>query len=97
MEETRLELRGSNLDRVWDGFAEQIAIPSPRAKNVARLSLDDRIRLEDQIEKLELQTKRVKSELHREKQPKKKFDLHREWKRLERELDEMIEGKDRKS
>ena len=97
MEEAKLELCGKNLDKIWDGFAVQIALQCPRAKNVATLSIDDRIRLEDRIEKLEAQTNRVKDELHREKQPKKKFELHREWKRLTRQLDVLIEGKDREN
>ena len=54
-DEIELKLQGYSLDEIWDSFIEQIALYEERAEEIADLSIEDRLEIQDQILKLEKQ------------------------------------------
>lgn len=75
-DEIELKLQGYSLDEIWDSFIEQIALYEERAEEIADLSIEDRLEIQDQILKLEKQIDKTENTMWKEQQPKKKFELH---------------------
>jgi hypothetical protein len=79
--ELRLELRGLDIDAVYEGYVRQIA----GAALIGTQGSDLRESVENaaQQEKLERQLAALDAKIRKEKQPKKKFELVQERKRLQ--------------
>jgi len=70
-----LEARGLNLDSIWEGFVEQIALQ----ENVPiddRLSIPEKLRKQDSILRLQKEIEKLERLSRNEKQPKKQFELY---------------------
>lgn len=90
----KLDARGLNLDKIWEGFIEQIAFENAdwsyknaewRMQN-AELSIDERLRRQDIIFKLQKEIEKLERLSRNEKQPKKKFELFTQLQDLKKKL-----------
>lgn len=76
---TSLKLEGVDLDAVWLGFKRQIAdIVFEDGVEVTESTLSRALKTAGEIEKLEKQITRLENAMYAEKQPRRKFVLHRE-------------------
>jgi hypothetical protein len=82
MDELSIELSGSNLDTVWENMIAQ-------AGNIVvepGKTLDEQIRLNEERKKLQQRIDSLERLARAEKQPRKKFELVQEIKKLENEM-----------
>ena len=82
-EEQRIELQGLNLDKVWENIIKSLELGVWNEE----LSLDENIALHMKQEKLQKEIARLEKQARAEKQPKKKFALASEVKKLKTLLD----------
>lgn len=78
-----LEIRGLDLDTVWENVLVQIGGLTVAAGN----TVDEQISIDEQKRKLEKEIDRLEKLARVEKQPKKKFELHQQALRLKKEMD----------
>lgn len=57
--DTELKAQGFSLDEIWDSFIEQIAICEEHAKAAGKISIDERLVMQEQIIKLEKQIQKT--------------------------------------
>lgn len=74
------------------GFIEQIALTEDTAKNAENISIDERLHLQEQIEKLTKLIEKTERAAWKEVQPKKRFDLYQKLKGYKQELEELQGG-----
>jgi len=85
----RLEARGLNLDGIWKGFIEQIALINAECKmQNAELSIDERLKKQETILKLQKEIDKLERLSRSEKQPKKRFELFTRLQGLKKKLAE---------
>ena len=86
MDETELplHLEGLTLDAIYENFIRQIAGNNLRAGEDT--TLKERIEQQKQREQLEKQIAALEARIRKEKQPKKKFELMRELKKIQESL-----------
>ena len=81
-ESCTIELRGLNLDKVWENIAVDIGGVSIADGN----TLDEQIAIDEQRQKIEKEIAKLEKQARAEKQPKKKFELVQQIKMLERRI-----------
>lgn len=84
-EEPSLTIVGYNLDEAWNNFIAQIG----NIKLSADKNIDEEINRQICIEKQKKKIEALKNKMNKEIQSRKKFELYKEIKKLERELAEM--------
>ena len=77
-----LEIKGLDLDAVWENVIVQIGGLTVAAGN----TVDEQIRIDEQKSKLQKEIERLKKRARAEVQPKKKFEIVQKIKELQREL-----------
>ncbi len=89
-ESSELLLTGRSLVQIWDAFCEQIALPVEYARNISGMTLDERLELQEQIVKLQTRVEKAAAAVARERQPRRKYDLHTKLMTLRSELQSLI-------
>lgn len=79
-DELTLEINGLNLDAVWDKFIIQVGGVELEQGN----SLDEQIAVDERKEKLIKEIAKLEKQERAEKQPKRKFELVQQIKRLKK-------------
>ena len=82
-EDLSIELKGLNMDAVWENIIVQIGGITIAQGN----TLDEQIAVDEQKAKLQKEISRLEKLARAEKQPKKKFDLVLKMKELKKELE----------
>lgn len=82
-EDLSIELKGLNMDAVWENIIVQIGGITIAQGN----TLDEQIAVDDQKAKLQKEISRLEKLARAEKQPKKKFELARKINKLKQELE----------
>ena len=82
-DEQRIELQGLNLDKVWENIVIAVGGVNIEEGN----TLDQQIETDEKKRKLEREIDKLEKQARAELQPKKKFELVREKRRIERELE----------
>ena len=82
-DEQRIELQGLNLDKVWENIVIDVGGVNIEEGN----TLDRQIDTDEKRRKLEKEIERLEKQARAELQPKKKFELVQEKRRIERELE----------
>lgn len=80
-----IELRGLNLDRVWENIIRSLELGVWNEE----LSLDENLALHQKQDKLKKEIDKLEKQARAEKQPKKKFELAGKVKKLKEELKQM--------
>lgn len=83
-ENQQIELQGLNLDTVWENIVKGLECGVWNEE----LSLDENLALHEQQEKLQKQITKLEKQARTERQPKKKFELHKKITKLKKELGE---------
>ena len=91
-DDVTLKLQGDSLDEIWDSFLEQIALYEERAEQTADLSIEVRLEIQDQIQKLEKLIAKTENAMWKEQQPKKKFELHTRLREYQQKLEDLKHG-----
>lgn len=86
-EEQKVELKGLNLDTVWENIVIAVGGVNIEKGN----SLDEQIEINEKKQKLEKEIAKLEKQARAEKQPKKKFELVQAEKRLKEKL-KLLEG-----
>ena len=89
-EQVQLLARGYSMDEIWDHIIEQIALPSEEKEN--DLSIEERLKRKDEIEKLIKLIDRTEKTAWKEQQPKKRFELYSRVQEYRKKLKEMRNG-----
>ena len=82
-EEQRVELKGLNLDKVWENLVRSLECGVQNEE----LSLDENIALHEKRAKLEKEIAKLEKQARAEKQPKKKFELVQKANKLKKEVE----------
>ena len=77
-----IELRGLNLDKVWENAIRSLELGVWNEE----LSLDENLALHERQAKLEKEIAKLEKQARAEKQPKKKFELVQQIKQLKKEV-----------
>jgi hypothetical protein len=77
-ENASIELKGMNLDTVWENVVVQVGDVDVKEGN----TLEEQIVADEQRAKLQKEIARLEKQARAEKQPKKKFELVQEIKKL---------------
>lgn len=91
-EEMELKASGFSLNEIWEHFVEQIALYEERAEATTKLSIEERLALQEQIIKLEKQIEKIEKAAWKEQQPKKRFDLYSRLQAYKKKLEELKNG-----
>ena len=86
-EEQKVELKGLNLDTVWQNIVIAVGGVNIEKGN----SLDEQIEINEKKQKLEKEIAKLEKQARAEKQPKKKFELVQAEKELKEKL-KLLEG-----
>ena len=86
-EEQKVELKGLNLDTVWENIIIAVGGVNIEKGN----SLDEQIEINEKKQKLEKEIAKLEKQARAEKQPKKKFELVQAEKKLKEKL-KLLEG-----
>ncbi|WP_298031004.1 DUF4391 domain-containing protein [uncultured Dysosmobacter sp.] len=94
MDETEVDLKpqGFSLGEIWDAFTEQIALYEERAEKTDALSVDERLKLQEEIVKLEKLIQKTEAAAWKEQQPKKQFELYSRLREYKKRLDGLKNG-----
>lgn len=87
-----LDARGFNLDNIWEGFIEQIALYQDIVPVDDNLPIADRLKKQDAILKLQKKIEKLDRLSRNEKQPKKRFELFTQLQGLKKKLAEEKEN-----
>jgi hypothetical protein len=84
----KMEARGLNLDSIWEGFIEQIALQENIIPSCHSLTVDEKLKKQDTILKLQKEIDKLERLSRSEKQPKKRFELFTRLQGLKQKLAE---------
>lgn len=87
-EELDVQLRGLDLDQVWENIIVQIGNIKVNEGN----SLEEQIQQNEQTEKIKKEIEKLEKEARSEKQPKKKFEIVQKINKLEKYLEDISYG-----
>ncbi len=87
-----LKAQGFSLDEIWDSFIEQIAIREEHSRTANKLTIDERLVMQERIIKLEKQIQKTEVAAWKEQQPKKRFELYRRMRAYKSKLEELTSG-----
>lgn len=90
--ELKLDASGFSLEEIWTGLIEQIALYEERAESADKISIDQRLALQEKILKLEKQIKKTEAAAWKEQQPKKRFELYTRVQAYKKKLEELKHG-----
>ena len=82
-----LDTRGLDLDSIWEGFIEQVALQETVPVD-DRLSVPEKLKKQDAILKLQNKIEKLERLSRNEKQPKKRFELYTQLQGLKKKLAE---------
>jgi len=86
LKDMNLEVRGLNLDTVWKGFIEQIALCKNMISFKNNLTIEEKLKKQDIILKLQKKIDKLERLSRIEKQPKKRFELYTRLQSLRKKL-----------
>lgn len=84
----KLDVKGLNLDSIWQGFIEQIAMQEDIIPAGDNLSVAEKLKKQDNILKLQKEIDKIERFSRNEKQPKKRFEIYTQLQELKKKLAE---------
>lgn len=84
----KLHAKGLNLDTIWEGFIEQIALQEEIVPVSDSLTIEEKLKKQDIILKLQKEITKLERLSWNEKQPKKRFELYTMLQDLKKKLAE---------
>ncbi|MBQ7436046.1 MAG: DUF4391 domain-containing protein [Oscillospiraceae bacterium] len=90
--ELKLTADGQSMREIWDSFVEQIALKEEQPGAQSGLSVEERLKRQERIRKLEQSIEKTEAVAWKEKQPHKRFELHQRVQKLKQELEDLKNG-----
>lgn len=87
-----LTLRGNTLDEIWDDLVRQIAVSSEAVLQRQDQTIDEQLKVQDEIDRLKKLIQKTDRAAWKEQQPKKRFELHTRLQEYKRQLEEITNG-----
>ena len=87
-----LTLRGNTLDEIWDDLVRQIAVSSEAVLQRQDQTIDEQLKVQDEIDRLKKLIQKTDRVAWKEQQPKKRFELHTRLQEYKRQLEEITNG-----
>ena len=88
-----LWLSGDTLNEIWDDLVRQIAVSSEAVLKQEGQTIDEQLKTQDEIDRLNKLLKKTEAAAWKEQQPKKRFELYTELQKYQEQLEEIIHGK----
>ena len=88
-----LTLAGNTLDEIWDDLVRQIAISSEAVLQRQDRTIDEQLKDQDEIDRLNKLIKKTEAAAWKEQQPKKRFELYSKLKDYQKQLEGITNGK----
>ena len=88
-----LTLAGNTLDEIWDDLVRQIAISSEAVLQRQNQTIDEQLKDQDEIDRLNKLIKKTEAAAWKEQQPKKRFELYTRLQEYKNQLEEITNGK----
>lgn len=89
-----LTLSGNTLDEIWDDLVRQIAISSETLLHRPNQTIDEQLKEQDEINRLNKLIQKTERAAWKEQQPKKKFELYTKLQEYKKQLEETTHGED---
>ena len=86
-----MAVKGFSLDEIWESLIEQIVLTKEKDPEID-LSIDERLKKQEIIEKLQKQIEKTETLAWKEQQPKKRFELYSCAQEYKKELEEIKNG-----
>lgn len=90
--ELDIALQGSTLDEIWDDLVRQIAISSEALLKQENQSVEEQLRKQDEINRLQKLIEKTEAAAWKEQQPKKRFELYTKLQEYKKQLEEITHG-----
>ena len=87
-----LKLSGNTLNEIWDDLIRQIAISSEAVLQRQDQTIDEQLKTQDEIDRLNKLIKKTEAAAWKEQQPKKRFELYSKLKDYQKQLEEITHG-----
>ena len=91
--ELDIALQGSTLDEIWDDLVRQIAISSEALPKQENQSVEEQLRKQDEINRLQKLIEKTEAAAWKEQQPKKRFEMYTRLQEYKRQMEEITHGK----
>lgn len=88
-----LSLSGSTLDDIWDDLVRQVAISSDAVLQQNDQTIDEQLKNQDEINRLNKLIQKTETAAWKEQQPKKRYELYTQLQEYKRNLEEIAHGK----
>ncbi len=88
-----LTLSGNTIDEIWDDLVRQIAISSETLLHRPNQTIDEQLKEQDEIDRLNKLMKKTEAAAWKEQQPKKRFELYSKLKDYQKQLEGITNGK----
>ena len=88
-----LTLAGNTLDEIWDDLVRQIAISSEAVLQRQDRTIDEQLKDQDEVDRLNKLIKKTEAAAWKEQQPKKRFELYSKLKDYQKQLEGITNGK----
>jgi hypothetical protein len=87
-----LSLSGVNLDAIWEDLVQQVAVHSEAVLGQEEKTIDDQLKMQDEIDRLNKLIKKTEAAAWKEQQPKKRFELYTRLQGYKKQLEEITNG-----
>lgn len=87
-----LTLSGNTLDEIWYDLVRQIAISSETLLHRPNQTIDEQLKEQDEIDRLNKLIKKTEAAAWKEQQPKKRFELYTKMQVYKTQLEEITNG-----
>lgn len=88
-----LKLSGNTLNEIWDDLVRQVAVSSEAVLKQEGQTIDEQLKTQDEINRLNKLIKKTQTAAWKEQQPKKRFELYTELQNYKEQLEEITNGK----
>lgn len=91
-DDLNLTLSGNTLVEIWDDLVRQIAISSETVLQRQDETIDEQLKEQDEIDRLNKLIKKTERAAWKEQQPKKRFELYTKLQEYKKRLEEVTHG-----
>ena len=91
--ERDLSLHGNSMDEIWDDLVRQVAISSPKVLERKNQTIDEQLKNQNEINRLNQLIRKTDAAAWKEQQPKKRFELYTKLQAYQKQLEAITHGK----
>lgn len=88
-----LTLSGNTLAEIWDDLIRQIAISSKAVLRQKDHTVNEQLKIQDEVNRLNKLIQKTAKAAWKEQQPKKRFELYTKLQKYKKQLEELTNGK----